>query len=120
MYANMNTKTSITKPRVYRCDQQEYILNLADYIKRLNGHPVWRGLQLPQQQQPQQQQQQQQQLQQQQQQPQQQQQQQQQQLQQQQQQQQQHNGENINPQVEQNKDCCKPKLKQRKLQQTQW
>ena len=98
----MNTKTSITKPRVYRCDQQEYILNLADYIKRLNGHPVWRGLQLPQQQQPQQQQQQQQQLQ------------------QQQQQQQQHNGENINPQVEQNKDCCKPKLKQRKLQQTQW
>ena len=108
----MNTKTPVKKLPVYRCNQQEHILDHDDYIRRLNGRPVWGGLQQPQQQQPEQQQQQQQ--------PQQQPQQQQQQLQQQQQQQQQqHNGENINPQVEQNKDC-KPKLKQRKLQQTQW
>lgn len=119
MNANTNTKTPITKLPVYRCDQQKHILNLADYIERLNGRPVWRGLQLAQQQESLQQQEPLQQP------PQQQESAQQQEPMHQQESAQQqepppqheHDGENINPQVEQNKSRGKRKLKQQKLQQ---
>ena len=48
-------KLHVIKLPVYRCNQQDHILDRDDYIRRLNGRPVWGDLQKQQPEQPEQQ-----------------------------------------------------------------